>query len=94
MFETADGVTLAGTYYPGGKGRKSPAVLLLHDVGDDEGQKAWDRLARSLQKDGMTVLTFDFRGHGLSTEVDEDFWDQAVNRELVPQATGRGTSPT
>jgi len=83
-FETRDGVALRGNYYPG-KGREACPVMLLHELGEDDETKAIKSLAAALQKKGHAVLTFDFRGHGDSTEVDADeFWsNRFANRALV-----------
>jgi len=62
-FTTADGVTLAGTYYPAGK-QGVPGVVLVHMVGGQ--QSDWVVLADLLQRSGLAVLTFDLRGHGKS----------------------------
>jgi pimeloyl-ACP methyl ester carboxylesterase len=69
QFETADYVTLKGTFYPGNNGNKSPAVILLHEFGSDRTKGGWDALAKELQKKGFAVLTFDFRGHNDSCTV-------------------------
>src|SRR5688572_7747708 len=68
-FVTADGVTIFGTFYKGPKA--APTVLMLHGLGatENRSKKNWIELAKTLQKD-FSVLTFDFRGHGESTEVD------------------------
>jgi alpha-beta hydrolase superfamily lysophospholipase len=87
-FTTFDGVELAGTFYPkvsGGKDRDA-CVLFLHNFdrvrGGNSHQDGWDYLAEELQKDGYTVLSFDFRGFGDSKEVSKDkFW----NRTKAPQ---------
>ncbi len=73
-FFTADQVELAGTFYPGAKGAKSPSVILLHQLKGSRGDKGWRDLAESLQKKGFAVLAFDFRGHGDSTTVGRDYW--------------------
>jgi pimeloyl-ACP methyl ester carboxylesterase len=82
-FLTADGVELRGSFSAGPKGRKSPAALLLHDLGDDRAEAAWDGLAAELRKAGLAVLRFDFRGHGRSTAVTEAFWQVPLNRQMV-----------
>jgi pimeloyl-ACP methyl ester carboxylesterase len=87
-FTTFDGVELSGTFYPkmaGGKD-KDACVLFLHNFdrvrGGNSHQDGWDHLAEELQKDGYTVLSFDFRGFGDSKEVSRDkFW----NRSKAPQ---------
>jgi hypothetical protein len=82
-FETVDRVELQGTWYPSTKGRKAPCVLMLHPVGGNSQQEGWDDLARALQKAGYAVLTFDFRGHGDSTNVDTQvFWQDPINQRL------------
>ena len=34
-FDTFDGVELVGTFYPGGKGQKSPSAIIIHAVGEN-----------------------------------------------------------
>lgn len=67
-FATGDGLTLAGTYYPSERKREAACVLMLHDLwrSTKRSDASWDRLARTLQRDGWAVLTFDFRGYGSS----------------------------
>jgi hypothetical protein len=84
-FATADGVQLSGTFYPPG-GKRDAVVLLLHPIGkgEDSHKTGWDSLAQSLNKQGYAVLSFDFRGHGKSTEVDrKKFWSVPVNQAHV-----------
>lgn len=92
-FATADGIKLMGTFYPGGKGNNSPTALILHEWGKDRNKGDWGTLAEQLQKSGFAVLTFDFRGHGQSTEVTEKmvFWNYPTNRKLVRQGKDLGT---
>jgi hypothetical protein len=68
-FVTVDGVTIHGNFFRGP--RAAPAVVMLHPIGAGESRnkKNWIALAQELQKD-FSVLTFDFRGHGDSTEID------------------------
>jgi hypothetical protein len=84
-FKTADGVELVGTFFTGGKG--DACVLLLHDIGKGRhrNQGGWDSLAKTLQKQGYTVLSFDFRGHGESTTIEDPqtFWANRANARLV-----------
>jgi len=68
-FETYDGVELHGTFYPSNKGQKAVTVLLLHKINGKSAQDGWDRLAKALQKEDFAVLSFDFRGHGDSTNI-------------------------
>ncbi len=78
-FSTVDGVTLAGTWYPGTGGIDSACVLLLHEPGRGRSRADWQRLARKLQRKGHAALVFDFRGHGDSTQVGPSFWKAAGN---------------
>ena len=70
-FDTADGVTIKGTYWVSPKGRKAPAVLLIHNIDKDNGghshEDGWDSLGNALNKKGYAVFSFDFRGFGQST---------------------------
>lgn len=76
-FDTVDGVTLQGTFWPSPKGKDEPTVLLLHKIGSDSHKDGWDDLAAKLQDKGYSVLSFDFRGHGNSTSIDPmKFWNR------------------
>lgn len=68
-FITVDGVTIYGSFFRGP--RAAPAVIMLHPLGagENRNKKNWVELAKQLSKD-FSVLTFDFRGHGESTEID------------------------
>jgi len=90
--QTIDGVDLHGTFYPSGKSNP-PTVLLLHAIGENSKKKGWVHLAEELQKKGFAVLTFDFRGHGLSTEIVEPqkFWEAPPNR-MYMKHLGKNTS--
>jgi hypothetical protein len=88
-FATADGVQISGTFYPPGK--RDACVLLLHPIGKGEHSRSagWDALAQSLNKQGYAVLSFDFRGHGKSTEVEpKRFWSVPSNAAQVRQKKG------
>src|SRR5215475_4904312 len=91
-FQTIDGVDLHGTFYPSGKSNP-PTVILLHAVGENSKKKGWVHLAEELQKKGFAVLTFDFRGHGQSTEIVEPqkFWEAPSNR-MYMKHLGKSTS--
>ena len=83
-FSSPDEVELHGTFHAGT--RRSPAVLLLHDVGSKHRAKDWGRLPEYLHEKGYAVLTFDFRGHGRSTTVEPtSFWSTrfGANRAYV-----------
>lgn len=60
-FASTDGVTLRGRLWARGK----TAVVLSHMLGTD--QSIWFDLAGRLAAQGYTVLTFDFRGIGVSS---------------------------
>jgi pimeloyl-ACP methyl ester carboxylesterase len=81
-FLTPDGVKLRGQFYPADK-KCLATVIMLHPVGEGKSMKApeWKNLALALQKAGYSVLMFDFRGHGDSTEIvaPKDFWNMKAN---------------
>ncbi len=77
-FTTVDGVELHGTFFPGK--RSSPTVLMLHALEEDSRKKTWISLAESLNDKGYAVLTFDFRGHGQSIDIEpSSFWKYRRN---------------
>ena len=59
-FSSTDGVELVGLLFHGPA--KSAPVVLCHDLG--ESKNAVMNIAIALNKAGLTVLAFDFRGHG------------------------------
>lgn len=75
---TADYVSLHGMYYPGDKGFKSPAAIMLLPVGSsttlEQAGTGWSELAKKLQAKGFSVLAFDYRGFGNSTDIQKEFW--------------------
>ena len=73
-FDTFDSVELTGNFYPSTRGNKAPCAILLHAFGENSQKDGWDEVAKELQKKGIAVLTFDFRGHGDSTTVGPGFW--------------------
>ncbi len=86
-FPTCDGMELAGTFYPPGAGKKDKdaVVLLVHNFshrGGGGSHGEWDDLAAKLQKEGYSVLSFDFRGFGGSKSVSPDFWKFRQNQVL------------
>src|SRR4051794_16201293 len=68
-FKTFDGVLIKGSYYASAKGSNAPVVMLLHKYGADRTKGDWDALAVRLKEKGYAVLSFDFRGHGQSTQI-------------------------
>jgi hypothetical protein len=79
--QTADHVTLKGTFYPSSNGKNVLCVLLLHDI--LQSQAGWKDLALALQARGYAVFSFDFRGHGGSKAVAETFWQVPANQTLT-----------
>ncbi len=84
---TIDGVDLYARFYActNAKTKNPPTVLMLHPlgVGEKSSKKNWVALAEKLQAKA-SVLTFDFRGHGLSTDIEPaTFWQEKFNR--MPQ---------
>jgi hypothetical protein len=65
-FESPDGVELHGQWYPS-QNKSNPCVLVLPALGEDCSKPEYTNLATTLQKDGFSVLLFDYRGHGNST---------------------------
>ncbi|HEY7426563.1 MAG TPA: alpha/beta fold hydrolase [Gemmataceae bacterium] len=97
-FPACDGVELSGTFYPGPRGKKDKdaVVLLLHDFDPRKGGGShgnWDKLAEKLQKEGYSVLSFDFRGFGNSKSVRDEFWKFDYNRRGIPRAYRNGVKP-
>jgi dienelactone hydrolase len=79
--KTSDGVTLKGTLYTAGK--PGPGVILFH-MCDGKGREPWENLATQLMREGLHVLTFNYRGiggsggerlpHNLSLEQAIEYW--------------------
>ncbi len=89
-FETIDKVTIQCDWYPSTKkeGTKAPTVMLLHKIGGN--RKQMTPIAEKLQEAGFAVLSFDFRGHGDSTRVDDKvFWNTRANMNGVRRGTRR-----
>ncbi len=79
---TVDGVELHGLFFQSSK-KDAPTVIVLHAIGDSGTKKVYLDLARTLQPN-YSVMTFDFRGHGKSKEIDpEKFWAIPTNAKLV-----------
>jgi dienelactone hydrolase len=67
-----DKVELSATYYAPKKMKiKNPAVILIHDSGQDQDQLK--TLAENYQKKGFAALTIDLRGHGKSATKNLDW---------------------
>tara|TARA_R110002126_G_scaffold23750_20_gene83041 strand:+ start:17731 stop:18513 length:783 start_codon:yes stop_codon:yes gene_type:complete len=70
-----DKVELSATYFAPKKMKaKNPAVILIHDAGQDQDQL--EELAKNFQKKGFAALTIDLRGHGKSAVEGLD-WSKA-----------------
>jgi pimeloyl-ACP methyl ester carboxylesterase len=63
-FTTDDGFKLVGDFYDAGAG--APVVILLHQLGSDRSEMR--SFISLLTNNGFTVLAYDARGHGQSTE--------------------------
>lgn len=64
-FNTEDGITIKGTYYPSETIKTgAPALLLVHMLNSNK--EAWQGFATASQKAGYGVLAIDLRGHGES----------------------------
>ena len=83
---TADGVRLHGVFYASAK-KNAATVIMLHPIGDGKSSKPqdWKNLATHLQKEGYSVMMFDFRGHGESTTLEDAklFWSKLPNANNV-----------
>jgi hypothetical protein len=89
QFTTFDKVELHGSFYSSPKLKEAPCVILLTKFGGDREKANWKELAESLRPD-YAVLSFDFRGHGESTDVSPQFW-QVANNFIIK---GAGRMPT
>jgi len=65
---TVDGVDLHGMFFPSSK-KDAPTVILLHTLGENGHNKNYLSFAEGMQGD-YSVMTFDFRGHGKSKDID------------------------
>ncbi|MDR2431326.1 MAG: alpha/beta fold hydrolase [Candidatus Margulisbacteria bacterium] len=64
-------LTVIGTYYPVNTADQT-AVILIHALGRNRGD--WNNLARYLQREGISALSIDLRGHGESIAADRRGW--------------------
>jgi alpha-beta hydrolase superfamily lysophospholipase len=97
--DTIDGVKLKANLWVGKNGKDGATVILLHNFdnkGGDCQKDGWNDLAAALQKEGHSVLSFDFRGHGESIGVDPaKFWSNefAYNQRYVKFKLVEGKPP-
>jgi pimeloyl-ACP methyl ester carboxylesterase len=86
-FRTSDHATISGVLNKPTKAGvapgRSPVVILLHGSGDDPAKGDYPALAKTLADRGFNVLRFDFRGHGKSTGVANDFWTDPINANYL-----------
>ena len=82
-FITADFAEIQGLFYPSDRGIKAAAVLLIHPLGGSIEMAGFSDLAKKLQEKGFAVLTFDFRGHGNSTNVMPQFWSAEMTNQAL-----------
>jgi alpha-beta hydrolase superfamily lysophospholipase len=88
---TVDGVELHGMFYQSPKA-KAPTIILLHAIGDSGMKKSYVALAEALQPE-YSVMTFDFRGHGKSKDIDPmKFWAVQLNKQLIKGASPKKTT--
>lgn len=87
---TADQAELSGNFYRSPtSSRDTPCVIIVHDRGKDSSRVECEELARTLQRGGYAVLTFDLRGHGKSLSVSSGFWNpQFANLRSGFRGTG------
>jgi hypothetical protein len=87
-FLTGDGVELRGSWYAGQ--RNAPVILVLTELGEDSSKIEYRALADTLHKKGFSVLLFDFRGTGGSTQVGNGglFLAQPINKLANVDNTG------
>ena len=82
VLKTRDGQELTYKYFEGGWS----GVILIHQLG---GQKEdWEPLEKSLEREGISYLAIDLRGHGDSSDdwmsfKDEDFADMIYDVEAA-----------
>lgn len=70
---TLDGVFLDVHYWsPRNANKETPVIVLLHDRG--RSQRDWYPTAKMLADEGFAVVSFDFRGHGMSKRVDPEIY--------------------
>ncbi|WP_232065497.1 alpha/beta hydrolase [Mycobacterium shinjukuense] len=62
VVETPDGMRLGAWYFPHGSGGRGPAVLVCNGNAGDRSMRAG--LAVALNRMGLSVLLFDYRGYG------------------------------
>lgn len=81
---TTDGVRIAATYLPSGKGKDSAVVILLHMFKGNRRDMA--SLGAYLQEKEVAVVMPDLRGHGDSTTVTVDGVDRKFEAATMPVA--------
>lgn len=93
-FQTADGLTLKGWWFPAEEGRERAAVLVHgKDANRIDSSFHSGRIARLLLDEGYSVLLFDLRGHGESEGLrwglgEKEALDVAAAVDLAAQKAG------
>lgn len=82
QFNTADEVTIVGTYTPGSAAK---AVLLLHMM--PATKESWDPLVPKLVSAGFHTLAIDLRGHGESKVRGDEALDYRLFSDTEHQAS-------
>lgn len=82
VLQTRDGVLLDYKFFEGGW----TGVILVHELNGDKSD--WDKLTPALEREGISYLAIDLRGHGKSqkdwtTFTDQDFQDMVYDVEAA-----------
>ncbi len=99
VFKAADGLQLAGWYFPG---TNNKAILFVHGAGDQNRANevyGTPEIAKYFLEQGYTILLFDLRGTGQSQEARISFgqyeskdvagaFDYLVKQEYKPESIG------
>src|SRR5262249_44722526 len=88
-FTTFEKVELHGSFYHSPNVKEASCVFMLTNLAGCREKDNWKELAEALRAD-YAVLSFDFRGHGESTDVSPQFW-QVPNNSIIK---GAGRMPT
>ena len=85
-FETCDGVKIQGKFYKSPM-KAAPAVIMVHNIEENSNKENWTNLAKTLRP-YFSVLTFDLRGHGDSTEIDPKVYFLYLNNVKITRGAG------
>ena len=84
VLNTADGLELTLTYYPGTKGKETIPIVLLHMW--KQSRNDYKDFALTLQGMGHAVVVPDLRGHGESTHLKGARRDETLKAASLPPA--------